>query len=192
MHTFSVEEYDHIPPHLQHEAEVERKEAFHEDAALDTPLKRQTNEDRFCSERDRIKYLFASENGHLVGSLILFARVAIFDNQPFTLGGVGEVWTKKEYENQGIATTLLKRGMNILKQHACDVAFLCTDVEKPARLHLYGKVGFVPLHKIYMYQGKSGKHYEDDDGMIAPVNSPELYAHILRSNVPLDLGTGNW
>ncbi len=192
MKEFAFEVFKQIPDHLQSEVESGKKQAFHEDEALNTTEKRQKHDDRFCSQLDRFMYLVAFSSTHVVGSMTLLKRKTVFEGKPLLVGGIGGIWTHEDYRNQGIATRLLQKGMDILKENNCDIAYLCTDVENPARIHLYGKVGFVPLHKPHVYLGKSGKKYTDTDGMIAPLKSEIIFQKILNGNKVLHLGTGNW
>lgn len=106
------------------------------------------------------------------------------------LGGLGGVATDAAWRGRGIASATTAAGMARLRELGCDVAYLCTDIEK--RAHLYGQVGFVPLGRPHTYLGASGKRYTDDDGMVAAVNSPDLLAAILADDQPFDIGRGNW
>lgn len=184
--------FDQMPVHLADEVKVRKSEAFHEDTVFEDSEKKRVHEDRFCSQLDRFKYLLAFSGKQVVGGVTLLKRHTTFNGSPLLIGGIGGVWTQEKFENLGVASNLLKRSMKILEQNNCDIAYLCTDVSNPARLHLYGKFGFHPLRKVHTYSGKSGTKYEDTDGMIAPVNSPELYEAIMRGDATLDLGVGNW
>jgi hypothetical protein len=75
----------------------------------------------------------------------------------------------------------------------CDIAYLCANVHNPGILTLYyGQIGFVPLGRPHTYRGKSGKRYTDQDGMIAPVTSPETFAQVIKDQPRFDIGRGNW
>ncbi len=80
--------------------------------------------------------------------------------------------------------------MKTLMGWGCDVAYLCANIKESGAL--YSKAGFVSLNRPYTYIGQSGKLYEDINGMIAPVNSPDIFEEILRSEEKLHLGPGNW
>src|SRR5258708_1619365 len=136
MNIFTFKAFDQIPKHLQSEAEAGKKLAFHEDEALNTLQKRQTHEDKFCSQLDRFKYLLAFDSKHVVGGITLLRRETQFEGHRLLVGGIGGVWTRSEYQNQKIASSLLQKSMVILKDKGVDIAYLCTDIENPARLHL--------------------------------------------------------
>ena len=85
---------------------------------------------------------------------------------------------------------MLRKSVESLKEWGCDIAYLCTNIEKTGPL--YSCVGFVALNKPYTYYGQSGKLYEESYGMIAPINSNDLFEEILNSKQKLHLGTGNW
>ncbi len=135
-------------------------------------------------------WLLVFEGDQIIGRILLHKREIAFDGRKVVLGGIGGVCTHRDKRRQGIATVMLKKAMEILKGWGCDIAYLCTNPKKTSSL--YSKVGFVPLNKPYTYYGRSGKLYEDSDGMIAPVNSTELFEEIIHSQQKLHLGTGNW
>ncbi|PIP88023.1 hypothetical protein COW80_02625, partial [Candidatus Beckwithbacteria bacterium CG22_combo_CG10-13_8_21_14_all_01_47_9] len=70
------------------------------------------------------------------------------------------------------------------------IALLCTDIKKLSQL--YGPVGFVPLGRDYRATGLSGKIYLDSGGMIAPVNSPEIFRQVLDDKEILDIQGQDW
>jgi len=84
---------------------------------------------------------------------------------------------------------MLKEAVKILKKWGCDIAYLCTAIE--ITRSLYGQVGFVPLNKPYTYYGRSGKLYKENNGMIASLNSLNIFEEILNSKQKLHLGMGN-
>jgi hypothetical protein len=79
-----------------------------------------------------------------------------------------------------------------MKRIGCDVAYLCAAVNDPGIVRLYGQSGFVPLRRPHTYFGKSGRLYEDNDAMIAPICSPAVFKEVLTSTEPFHIGTGNW
>ena len=151
---------------------------------------KEEHEDKYCSKSDIFGYLIAYEDDELVGGVELFKRKINYSNKLILLGGFGSLWVREDKRRQGIALEVLKRGMKILKKESCDLAYLCTDINKLK--DLYSKVGFMPLGKDYSFTGKSGKKYIEDDGMIAPVNSEKNFKQIIEDNKPLDIGLGNW
>ena len=152
--------------------------------------KQRESNDRFCSGADTVGYVLAFAGEQLVGAVHLSQRAIDFQGQTVQLGGLGGVATDAEWRGRGIASATTASAMARLRERGCDVAYLCTNIEKLS--HLYGQVGFVPLDRAHTYLGASGKRYTDDDGMIAPVNSPALFATILADAKPFDIGRGNW
>ena len=150
----------------------------------------QENDDRFCSDNDAVGYILAFAGAQLVGAVQLSQRAIDFRGQAVQLGGLGGVATDAAWRGRGIASAATATAMARLRELGCDVAYLCTNIEKLS--HLYGQVGFVPLGRAHTYLGASGKRYTDDDGMVAPVNSPALLAAILADDQPFDIGRGNW
>ncbi len=135
-------------------------------------------------------WLLVFENDHIIGTTALHQRKIQFANKDVVLGGIGRVCTRKDRRRQGIANQMLKEAVKTLKEWDCDMAFLCANVKESGAL--YAQVGFVPLNKPYTYSGRSGKLYEERNGMIAPLNSFEIFEEVLHSTQKLHLGPGNW
>lgn len=108
------------------------------------------------------------------------------------LGGIGGVGTKTEYRGKGIATKMLDLVEGILKDAGCGIGFLDADINDPKLVKIYGRIGYVVLGRDTTFFGKSGKRYTTPDGMIAPINSQEIFQEVLSDNKPFDIGTGIW
>jgi GNAT superfamily N-acetyltransferase len=183
-----VEIFDRLPPERQAPFDRLQAEAFSWIDAGETPQAEMM--DRFCSDADMIGYALALEDGEPVGGALLFRRAIPFQGRTLTLGGLGGVATRSDRLRRGIASAVVAAAMDELRRRGCDIAYLCTDI---ARLGgLYGRAGFVPLGRPHTYLGRSGRRYTDNDGMIAPINSPALFAAVLADRAPFDIGVGNW
>lgn len=150
---------------------------------------RASHNDRYHSEKDRIRYVFAFSDNEIVGRVIVLKRNIKFHGRKIILGGIGGVRTHISWRRKGIATLLLEKAISILKEEQCDIAFLYTRKEL---FPLYEKVGFIPLNRQFTYIGRSGKRYLDWDGMIAQINSPYIFEEVLHDDQPFDIGGGNW
>ncbi len=148
--------------------------------------------DRFCSSGDLLYYILAMENGRLIGETRVFKRTIVYNGQKIVLGGIGSVATHPDKRKQGIATRMVRRGMDLLAKKHCDVAYLCADTHSLKALEFYEEFGFRRLLQNHTYVGRSGKRYIDTDGMIAPVGSKILFEKIFSTAVPFDIGVGNW
>ena len=148
------------------------------------------DEDRYYSFP--YAHVLALEREEVIGVAKLFKRSIIFGRETLVVGGFGSVATKNNKRRKGVATALLKRGIEDFKMRNFDIAFLCTDLSSPGLTRLYAQVGFIPLGKPYTYKGKSGKKYEDHNGMVAPIGATDKFKHILSSKVTLDIGMGSW
>jgi len=135
-------------------------------------------------------WVVAYEDGAVVGTVFLHKRTLQFKGKKVLLGGIGGVCTHKRMRKRGTATKMLTKGMKVLSDWKCDIAFLCTDLRRYSKY--YAKFGFAALNKPYNFYGRSGKFYEEMDGMIAPVTSPEKCKNILGSKNKLYLGHGAW
>lgn len=159
---------------------------------LELPHERKEEQDRFCSQSDWYRFVFAIEDNKVIGSITTLKRTILFQGKEVLLGGIGGVSTQPDKRNQGVASAMLRVAMDELKLAGCDIAYLCTDVKNPARLKLYGKFGFGVLNGHVTYLGKSGKRYLQKEAMIASVNSDALFDAVMQQTQPLDIGTGDW
>ena len=148
------------------------------------------DEDRYYS----IPYahVLALERGKIIGVAKLFERSIRFRSEIVAIGGFGGVTTKKNKRRKGVATAVLRRGMEDFRMRNFDFAFLCADFKNLASARLYRKFGFVPLGKSYTYRGKSGANYVDNNGMIAPVKAMDEFKDVLSTKEILDIGLGSW
>ncbi len=153
-----------------------------------TPKLLSEEEEKFSSKPKA--WLLAFENNQIIGTTALHQRKVQFDNMDIVLGGIGRVCTCKDRRRQGIANQMLEKAVKTLREWDCDMAFLCANVKESG--DLYSQVGFVPLNKPYTYSGRSGKLYEEKNGMIAPLNSFKIFEDVLHSAEKLHLGSGNW
>jgi predicted acetyltransferase len=158
-----------------------------------------TQEERTSEHQEKEKEKFFSqpkawilvfEANKIIGRMMLYKRSITFNEKDIILGGIGGVCTRHDKRNQGVATMMLERAMKIIKKWDCDIAYLCAEIEKKGAL--YEQVGFVPLNRPYTFFGRSGKLHEQNNGMIAPINSREIFEEVLRSKEKLHLGNGNW
>lgn len=153
-----------------------------------TPKILAEEEEKFFSQPRA--WLVAFDEDEIIGITALHQRRIRFESQDIILGGVGRVCTRRDKRRQGIAASMLKKAVGTLKKWGCDIAFLCANVKESGAL--YSKAGFVPLGRSYTYTGRSGRLYEETNGMVAPIKSPGLFEEILSSKDKLHLGHGNW
>lgn len=139
-------------------------------------------------------YLLAVEKNSTIGMAKLFRREITYMQEKALLGGLGDICAREDRRRMGVATALIKRGMEELELMGCDVAYICTlgNVSDDLIRKLYVRVGFVPIGRPYTYLGKSGKRYTESNGMIAPLNSKEKSELILKGKEILNIGKGNW
>ncbi len=135
-------------------------------------------------------WILVFEDDQIIGRVLLHKRIIKFHEKDIILGGIGGVCTRQDKRNRGIATRMLKESMKILKSWDCDIAYLCAEIDKTGSL--YGQVGFFPLNRPYIFYGQSGKLHEQSNGMIAPINSRDIFEEVLHSKEKLHLGNGNW
>jgi len=135
-------------------------------------------------------WILAFEADEIIGRVLLHKREITFGRKKINLGGIGGVCTRKDKRNQGLASNMLREAIGILMEWGCDIAYLCADIEKSGSL--YSRAGFVPLQKPYSFYGRSGKLHEQRNGMIAPLNSREIFEEVLHAREIFHIGPGNW
>lgn len=179
--------FSELPADLAQKAEQFGLENFYD--------KEERIPDNLARERERFfsqpeAWLLIFEKDEIIGQIFLHRRRIRHNDKDIVLGGIGKVCTRRDRRKQGIATMMLKEAMERLKEWGCDAAFLCADIEKTGSL--YRRVGFVLLNKPYTYHGRSGRLYEENNGLIAPLNSLSIFKDVLNSKKKLHLGAGNW
>jgi ribosomal protein S18 acetylase RimI-like enzyme len=166
-------------------------QCFHE-AEL-TEAQRREHRDRFCSQSDTWRYVLAvNEEDQLVGFATVYRRQLDGNGSPIVLGGLGDVCTDPAWRRRGIATAVAAAATAEMERARCDMAYLCAAVNDPGIVRLYGQSGFVPLRRPHTFFGRSGRLYEDDDAMIAPICEPSVFRDVLNAAEPFHIGTGNW
>ncbi len=153
-----------------------------------TPKLLAEEEEKFYSQPKA--WLLVFEKDQIIGTTALHQRKVKFNNKDIVLGGIGRVCVRKDQRRQGIANQMLQEAVETLRKWDCDMAFLCANVKESG--DLYTQVGFIPLNKPYTYSGRSGKLYEESNGLIAAINSFEIFEEVLHSARKLHLGSGNW
>lgn len=157
-----------------------------------TDSQRADGHDRFCSQDDLVYYLLATEKDVLIGETRIYKRTILLNGQKIVLGGIGSVAMHPDYRKQGLATKMVKKGMDLLRKEGCAVAYICADAHSLKALEFYEQFGFRRLLQNHTYTGRSGKRYTDTDGMLAPIASKKLFKHIMATPTPFDIVQGNW
>lgn len=185
-----------IQTYLRDEVTSELLEKYFEVKWADGVVKadekeKRVHQDQFEPSRvDLVGLVLASDGDRLVGGLKLFARTCKLESMSYRLGGIGGVFTLREYQRQGVASLMLAKAMLALDELKADVAYLCTVVKRLEKL--YWPFGFRHLKQGHTFLGKSGKRYTEYDGMLAMVNSSDVFQKLMTSQKPLDIGVGNW
>lgn len=179
--------FSELPADLAKKAEQFGLENFYEEEER-IPDNLARERERFFSQPEA--WLLVFEKDEIIGQIFLHRRRIRHNDRDIVLGGIGKVCTRKDRRKQGIATMMLKEAMKRLREWGCDAAFLCANYEKTGSL--YGQGGFIPLNKPYTYHGRSGRLYEENNGLIAPLNSLGIFKEMLNSKKKLHLGAGNW
>ncbi len=135
--------------------------------------------------------VLAYKGNKLVGWAGVHETIQDFERLIIKLGGYG-ICTHPDYWGLGIASKVSKVAMDYLKNRGVDVAFLSVDTTNQASVRLHKKNGFVPLQQEFTWTTSKGVLKKDMGGMIAPVNSRELFDLILKGTELLYVGKGYW
>lgn len=150
---------------------------------------RQSIEEDFIAES--FARIFALTGQEIVGILRLFKRDIIFSGKKIILGGLGGACVTENSRRRGVATKMLKKGLEILKKEKCDIACLNVDLEKRA-YKLYEKVGFKLMKRKISFENGKGKIKFDTGTMFIPVCSKQIYDFVMKSKKTFHYGRGYW
>ena len=138
-------------------------------------------------------WIFAYENGAIIGQLELFSRKVLFDGKEVVLGGMGGTCVNPSARKRGIAKEIVKMGLKILRQEKkSDVACLNADVRTYPLGGLYYAIGFRLMERSVSFEDMHGHIRFDSGEMFIPVCSEEIYNFIMNSDKTFHLGRGYW
>lgn len=137
-------------------------------------------------------HIILKNDQKLISYLRVFIRPVIWKDTTILLGGIGSVVTDQEHRGKGIATRLLKKAMEILEKESVDFALLQTDISKGDKL--YGRVGFSPANKGYLFLDTNNEIHvaKAKDVMVAPIKNSKLLEEVLNTQELLHIGKGDW
>lgn len=108
------------------------------------------------------------------------------------LGGYG-ICTHPDWQRKGIASRVAQKAMVYLKEHGTEVGFLSVDPGNVGSVKLHQKFGFKLLSQKFSWTNSLGELKKDSGGMVAPINSDELFSYIMDNNdEALYTGNGYW
>ena len=144
-----------------------------------------------CFYAESFARILAYSDEELIGHLKLFRRNIEFDGRKVILGGVGGSCVSENMRGRGIATKMIRKGLEILKDKNCDVACLNADLSKTA-YRLYEKIGFKLMNRKISFEDIHGKIRYDIGTMFIPVRSKEIHNYIMNSDKTFHYGRGYW
>jgi predicted N-acetyltransferase YhbS len=147
---------------------------------------------RECFFAKGIGRVLALEQNSIVGQVELFVRPVEFAGRRITLGGLGGTCVTSTRRNRGLGHALVRKGLNILRQHKCDIACLNANVRQYPRGGLYHTLGFRLMKRDISFQDIHGRTRYDSGELFIPVCSEELYDTVMNSNRRFHLGPGYW
>lgn len=145
--------------------------------------------DNFIAEP--FAYLFAMVNEQFISRVALFKRTVQFGGQDILVGGIGGVCVTTLHRHHGIASSMIKRALVILRGEACDVACLNVDLTKNT-YHLYEKLGFTLMERDISFENIRGEMIHEEGTMFISLASPEKYHLLMTSSLTFHYGRGYW
>lgn len=125
------------------------------------------------SKADRHSQIAIKERGHIAMKI-----------------GVNPKAPRADMRGCGIGTSVCLTAMDLLRQEGCDVAFLAVGA-KSGTAAFYERLGFVLLGKAFTFVNAhrvTQAPSNDDVGMLAPVDSREVFDLVMARSVPLHIG----
>ena len=135
--------------------------------------------------------LTAVVEGSIVGLAGLFKRTVEFDGKRVILGGIGGICVQEDMRKKGIASKLIDKGLEVLRNKKCDVACLNTDLSKTV-YKLYEKIGFTLMKRKISFEDIHGNIRYDTGTMFIPLCSKQKYDCIMKSKKIFHYGKGYW
>ena len=138
-----------------------------------------------------IAYIFAKNDGVIIARLAVFKRKVVFNNRDIILGGMGGVCVTENMRHKGVASMMLKQGLEILKSEKCDIACLNVDLDKKI-YSVYEKLGFMMMPREISFENVNGEIVKELGTMFIPVCSSEIYDLVMNSSTTFHYGKGYW
>lgn len=189
--TFKLHVTSSLSPELKNKIEQFRTTVSDMSGQIRTPQEEMERFEKYYSDKDAKKWIIVLNKNDLIGMTVIYGREILYSRQAIALGGIGKVRVREDWRKKGIAKMMMEEATRQLIAMKYDVAFLATNIDSFLG-DFYRQYGFVALNKQYNFLGYSGKHYEEHDGMIAPVSSKTIFQKILDGKEPLDIGRGTW
>jgi predicted acetyltransferase len=136
-------------------------------------------------------YLFAFIGKEIISRLALYKREIMFSGQKILVGGIGGVCVTSAHRHHGVASSMLKRALLILREEKCDIACLNVDLDKKI-YGIYEKLGFKMMDRVISFENVSDEITHEPGSMFIALESPEKYALVMESTETFHYGKGYW
>jgi predicted N-acetyltransferase YhbS len=137
-------------------------------------------------------WVLALQGNAIVGQIELFSRKVEFEGRRILLGGLGGTCVTVRTRNRGLGSTLVRKGIEILRQKKCGVACLNANIKDYPSGGLYYRVGFRLMRRPISFTDVRGKMRHDAGEMFAPICSNNVYESVMNSHTIFHMGRGYW
>jgi len=127
------------------------------------------------------------ENNQLIGSVSIIKRKIKLGGRYKTIGGVGNLGVKKEFQGKECARLMLKKTEGFMKKEKIDFALLFCGKD---RRGLYEKVGYEKMNKYATYYS-GPKLNKEPIAMFLSINLTKEEISYLKDRV-LHIGRETW
>jgi len=181
-----------IKIHIVNEGELTSQQRHDFDSLRDTCFSHvDPVEAEECFYAESFSRILTYYDVKLVGILRLFKRIVIFDEKDVVLGGIGGVCVLPGFRSRGIASRMVMKALQVLRNESVDVACLNADVSRNAD-KFYEALGFTLMNRPISFEDVHGNLRHDTGTMFIPVCSNAIYNHIMNSSSTFHYGRGYW
>lgn len=128
----------------------------------------------------------------IVGQAELFSRPTYFQGMKILLGGVAGTCVTESKRHRGMGKTIVRCGLDILRERKRDIACLNANVRKYPRGGLYYSLGFRVMKRRVSFEDVHGMMRYDVGEMFLPICSQTTYDIVMTSEEIFHIGRGYW
>lgn len=126
---------------------------------------------RFDPFHDPDGVMIAEDNGEIVATVRVFTREIYLKGFRVSMGGIGEVSTKKTYRGQGISGNLLKMAIDYMERKHLNTSLLFTGINRH-----YARYGWFTTARRFVTPSLDSVPQLDENLLLRPLTENDLPA----------------